>query len=383
MPQETRKALRFTRIRLENWRNFRHVEVDLQGRVFLVGPNASGKSNFLDAFRFLHEVAKHSGFQQAVLHRGGVSRLRNWSAPDNSDIAVAVWIGSDDQPRLWEYEVRFRETPSGCPILSAEQVRRAGFEMDRPDEADRQDIARLTQTALEQVSLNRDFREISNFLSTVFYLHVIPQLVREPDRSAGRTADPFGGDFLEQMADLPPDLLRERLDWMTGVLQAAVPEIERLEVNRNGRGQAHLRVQDRSSGYWQTEADLSDGTLRLIGLLWSHRVQPSGPLILEEPELSLHPEIVRRLPQLFALMENRGGQQILLNTHSPDLLLDEGIGLDEVFLLLPGQNGTEVHPAGSFQEIVALLEGGVPLPDAVLPRTQPQGLEQLARRLTR
>jgi len=382
MPQETPQALRFTRIRLENWRNFRHVEVDLQGRVFLVGPNASGKSNFLNAFRFLHEVAKHSGFQQAVLHRGGVSRLRNWSAPDGSDITVAVSLGTDGQPRLWEYEIRFNEDASGRPILTAERVKREGFELNRPDENDRQDPARLTQTALEQVSLNKGFREIADFLSAVFYLHVIPQIVREPDRSAGRTADPFGGDFLEQMADLPGDLLRERLDWLTRVLQVAVPEIERLEIQRNGRGQAHLRAQDRSSGRWQTEADLSDGTLRLIGLLWSHRVQASGPLILEEPELSLHPEIVRRLAQLFALMESQAGQQILLSTHSPDLLLDEGIGLDEVFLLLPSEQGTEVRPAASFPEIVALLEGDVPLSDAVLPTTRPQGVEQFARRLS-
>lgn len=54
MPQTT---LRFTRLRLENWRNFRQVDVELAGRVFLVGPNASGKSNFLDAFRFLHDIA--------------------------------------------------------------------------------------------------------------------------------------------------------------------------------------------------------------------------------------------------------------------------------------------------------------------------------------
>ena len=383
MPQEMPKALRFTRIRLENWRNFRHVEVDLQGRVFLVGPNASGKSNFLDAFRFLHDVAKHSGFQQAVLLRGGVSRLRNWSAPDRSDVAIAVSIGSDDQPNLWEYEVRFREAPSGRPILTAERVKREGFELNRPDEDDRQDPARLTQTALEQVSLNRDFREIADFLSTVFYLHVVPQLVREPDRSAGRTADPFGGDFLEQIADLPPDLLRERLDWVTRVLQVAVPEIERLDIERNGRGQAHLRAQDRSSGRWQTEADLSDGTLRLIGLLWSHRVNPSGPLILEEPELSLHPEIVRRLPQLFALMESQTGQQILLSTHSPDLLRDEGIGLDEILLLLPGAQGTNIRSAASFPEIVALLEGDVPLAEVVLPRTQPPEAHRLVLRALR
>ena len=126
MPQATEQALRFTRLRLENWRNFRHVEIELQGRVFLEGPNASGKSNFLDAFRFLRDTARHSGFQQAVWLRGGVSRLRNFSAPEDSDVTVAVSIGSDDQPDLWEYEVRFREDSTGRPVLTAERVRREG-----------------------------------------------------------------------------------------------------------------------------------------------------------------------------------------------------------------------------------------------------------------
>ncbi|HKI03855.1 MAG TPA: AAA family ATPase [Thermoanaerobaculia bacterium] len=378
MSDAMEKALRFTRIRLENWRNFRHVEIDLQGRVFLVGPNASGKSNFLDAFRFLRDIARHPGFQQAVWLRGGVSRLRNFSAPEDSDVAVAVSIGSDDQPDLWQYEVRFREDPAGRPVLTAERVRREGFEMNRPDGDDRQDPARLTQTALEQVSLNKDFREIAEFLSRVFYLHVVPQLVREPERSAGRSADPFGGDFLEQVADLPPDLLQERLNWVTGVLQAAVPQLQKFDVQRDGRGQAHLRAQYRPSGRWQTEEDFSDGTLRLFGLLWAHLSQPAGPLILEEPELSLHPEVVSRLGQVFALMSQEG--QVLLSTHSPDLLRDEGIGLDEVLLLLPGDQGTDVRSAASFPEIVALLEGDVPLADAVLPQTSPQGVEQFVRR---
>jgi predicted ATPase len=112
--------------------------------------------------------------------------------------------------------------------------------------------------------------------------------------------------------------------------------------------------------------------------LWAHLAQPSGPLILEEPELSLHPEIVRRLAQVFALMQSPEGQQFLLSTHSPDLLQDEGIGLDEVLLLFPGSEGTEIRTAASFQETAILLEGGVTLSEAILPKTRPEGIERFA-----
>ena len=66
-----------TRLILKNWRNFRSVDVELGLRVFVAGPNASGKSILLDVFTFLKDVAKPSGgLQNAVTERGGISKLR-------------------------------------------------------------------------------------------------------------------------------------------------------------------------------------------------------------------------------------------------------------------------------------------------------------------
>ncbi len=130
-------------------------------------------------------------------------------------------------------------------------------------------------------------------------------------------------------------------------------------------------------GAWQTETQFSDGTLRLMGLLWSV-LAGSGPLLLEEPELSLHPEVVRWLPQMFARIQRRSSRQILTSTHSTDLLRDPGIGLNEVLLLEPSGEGTVVTPASSFEEVTTLLEGGVPLAEAIMPRIRPSQVEQLA-----
>ena len=60
--------LRFTHLKIENWRNFSRAEVALQSRVFLVGPNAAGKSNLLDVFRFLGDLTSvvGGGLQAAV-----------------------------------------------------------------------------------------------------------------------------------------------------------------------------------------------------------------------------------------------------------------------------------------------------------------------------
>jgi predicted ATPase len=106
-------------------------------------------------------------------------------------------------------------------------------------------------------------------------------------------------------------------------------------------------------------------------------MEGGGPLLLEEPELSLHPEIVRYLPQMFARVQRRTGRQIILSTHSPDLLRDEGIGLDEVLLLRPEREGTEVTAASAFQDIRDLLQGGLTLADVIVPKTRPTRADQL------
>ena len=93
--------------------------------------------------------------------------------------------------------------------------------------------------------------------------------------------------------------------------------------------------------------------------------------------MSLHPEVVRFVPQMFARIQRNSGRQILLSTHSTDLLRDQGIGLDEVLLLQRAAEGTTVAAATDFKEIRRLLEGGISLGDAVMPRTRARHAGQL------
>ena len=378
----TNRAMRFTSIQVENWRNFGKIEVPLQRRAFIVGPNASGKSNFLDLFRFLHDIVSVGrGFEQAVQSRGGVSSLRSLVARRYSDISISVTIGVDERPAIWQYELKFNQDNLQRPVIRGE---RAVFDQailfQRPDSSDASDPERLTQTYLQQVNVNKEYREIADFFTSVRYLHIVPQLVREPDRSVGRKDDPYGGDFLEQIARTPDKTQTSRLRRIEEALRVAVPQLEALELNRDPvKGTPHLRgkyAHWRPHGQWQTEEVFSDGTLRLLGLLWA-TLDGTGPLLLEEPELSLHPEVIRYIPQMFARIQRRSGRQIIATTHSTELLR-EGVGLNEVVLLEPSQEGTSARTAGEFAEIRELLEGGINIADIVMPRTKPVQAEQLS-----
>lgn len=376
--------MRFTNVHLENWRNFTRADVPLQQRMFLVGPNASGKSNFLDVFRFLRDlVSIGGGLEKAVADRGGVSRLRSLAARRYPEIVIDVRMGENDDTD-WRYRIGIVQDNNSRPFLKEEKIWKAGkLLLERPDQRDVDDKELLRQTHLEQINSNRSFREIAEFFNTIQYYHIVPQLIRDPERSVGRKFDPFGGDFLEQIASSPKRTQESRLRRIQEALRVAVPQLQELTQYKDDRGVPHLRAKYdhwRSKGAWQTEADFSDGTLRLMGLLWA-LLDGNGPLILEEPELSLHAEVASRIPQMMASIQKtqrRQARQILVSTHSSDLLREPGIAPDEVLLLRPTSSGTDIEVSGDNAEIKILLDSGLPIAEAVLPHTRPLRLEQLS-----
>ena len=82
----------------------------LGGRAFFIGPNASGKSNILDALRFLRDVAVE-GLQGAVAVRGGMSEIRSLHTRRFPGVRIAVDVGSREQPARWSYQLHFRNHP--------------------------------------------------------------------------------------------------------------------------------------------------------------------------------------------------------------------------------------------------------------------------------
>ncbi len=372
--------MKISRLRLSNWRNFREADLKLQRRLFVVGPNASGKSNLLDAFRFLRDIADpEGGFQRAVKSRGGVTQLRCLHARRYPNIAIEVSIELDEID--WMYRLEFAQDNQRRPLVKKEEVERSGeVILSRPDEADKSDPGRLTQTYLEQVNANQKFRVIAEFLARIRYLHVVPQLIRESDRIVSQYQDPYGSDFLEQIARTQKRTRESRLRRINDALQVAVPQLRELKLERDERGVPHLKgryVHWRPNAGWQTEEQFSDRTLRLLGLLWVF-LEGGAPLLLEEPELSLHPGVVRYIPTMMASAARKNARQVFVSTHSADLLSDEGIAAEEVALLIPSDNGTRVYLAADDKLIRTLLENGISVADAVLPKTTPSHVQQLS-----
>jgi len=378
--------MKITRIQLENWRNFKSVDVRVSDRNFIIGPNACGKSNLLDVFRFLKDIADpDGGLQKALDERNGIEKIRFISARHpHTSVKIALELEDTEPSTSWKYslELRNRTIFPKQTEVAREQVWKNGVSIvDWPKKEDEDDPLRLTQTQLEQVVTNRAFRPIAECFSSVNYLHLVPQLIRHPQVFSGQIMrnDPFGQRFLERMVNASEKTRNARLRKIEEALKVAVPQLNHLNIVQDKMGIPHIEARYehwRPHGARQMEDQFSDGTLRLVGLLWTIMEQ-DDILLLEEPELSLHAAIISRLPALIHRVTRKKKKQLFVSTHSASLLSDRSIAAEEILLLSPSGGGTRVEAVSSRKEICTLLNSGMSLADIVFSYTKPDKLGQL------
>ena len=382
-----------SKIELFNWKNFHRCEVGVQERCFVVGANAAGKSNFIDALRFLRDVAKQGGgLQTAVRVRGGITKIRCLAAREQSNVKLAIELSESDSRELcWHYELNFKHTGGGIREnqvkIVSEKVfsgREQRYVLDRSAETLGEDEETLKYTYLEQPNANKDFRVIQQFLQNVEYLNVVPQMVRESASSSysGDKEDYYGRNFLKRLALLNDNTRRSYFRKINEFLKLAVPQLEELSFVKDEIGVPHLEaryVHWRTRGSKQQEMQFSDGTLRLIGFLFA-LIDSNGVLLLEEPEINLHPGIVAQFPEFIAKIQRvkKGGRQVFITTHSYDILSNEGIAPEEVLLLTNSPEGTEVEVLSNVEKAKNMLAAGFSMADVVMPLTKPWSIESMS-----
>lgn len=391
-----RKKTYISKLKLANWRNFKEVDVDLKHRVFIVGANASGKSNLLDVIRFLRDIVKQAGgLQYAVEQRGGVSKILCLSARRSPDVGIEVHLSENpDQKPDWIYKLTFKHSGGGIFKNQAAIVQEKAWSkkenkwvLERNDHSPGEDPETLKFTHLEQVTSNIKFREIYHFLKEARYLHIVPQLVREADpyMLSANKEDYYGRNLFDSMNKTTSRTRNAYIKILNEVLQIAVPQLKELQFITDNKGIPHLQaVYDhwRHKEAKQQETQFSDGTLRLIGFMWA-LLDGQQTILLEEPELYLHTEIIKQLPEFISKLQRRKNKirQVIITTHSFDLLSGEGIGSDEVVLLEPTPEGTRVKRVDHVEEIEKFLKAGFSMAEAVIPAAAPKNIERMLQTL--
>lgn len=379
-----------SRIKLYNWKNFRDCEVSLAERCFVIGANATGKSNFLDVLRFLRDIVKQGGgLQFAVNVRGGLKKIRCLAARKRTEVRVEVDISENgkNDPK-WKYSLELVNTGGGIQNVTALVNREEVYNYytdeiillrDNSFKAD--DAETKKYTHLEQPTANARFREIKDVFQTTEYLNVIPQFVRDADSvmlSSGME-DYYGRNFMKRLALLNEKTRNKYLKIINEVLLTAVPQLENLSFVKDEKGVPHVEAKYhhwRARGSKQNEQMFSDGTIRLIGFLFA-MLDGNGIILLEEPETNLHTAIVAAIPEFVAKVQRNKKRQVIITTHSYEILSNKGIRAEELVILRPSLEGTIAENALEDKAVSAMLEAGLSAADAAMAETRADNIDDI------
>jgi predicted ATPase len=354
-----------TRVVLENYKSIAHCDVELGPLNFLVGPNGAGKSNFLDALRFVKESLKTT-LEQAVRGRNGVNEICRRARSGTRGFEMHFEFRLPDGRRgiyffvvkrqgKTAFEVHREECHilplDGSPLEDFFEVRDGMVAATFPATyAENRAAAVPDRLYLVAASGNPVFRPVFDMFSQMAFYNVVPDFVREtqsPDANDVLQRDGYNtASILKRIADRSPGA-KARIEQY---LAAIVPGIEGVDTRALGPVET-LQFRQQVAGTSRTlpfwAQSMSDGTLRalaiLVALFQGADGNPRVPLVgIEEPEIALHPAALGAL--LDSLEEASGNKQILITSHSADLLDHSRIRPEQILAVDSDEGATAIGP---------------------------------------
>lgn len=313
----------------------------------LIGPNAAGKSNLIDALRLLAEAVR-SDMETAVTRRGGLKSIvflgsseqtfevaLEYFVPDptaprsRSDMAYLVRV-AEQQGRpgvaLEELRIKRNRNEPGAPKLWFRSEWGRGEALrdpasDQSEAFETGDPGVLALRALGFLDAYPRIRALRTFIEGWQFLSVDLTRVREPrrdERATGLTPDAANlANVLRTLKASDDQRYVRILDDVQSLLRHVEEVATQVE-----RGRVTLLMRERGFSEPLEALALSDGTLRLLAIITALETMPEhGLLCIEEPEHGLHPLLFGPLLDLFREKCPDGGpKQVLMTTHSPELV---------------------------------------------------------------
>ena len=353
------------RVRLVNYKSFESCDVSLGPLTVLVGRNGAGKSNFLDALAFVGGLSSRSIWDVMDEHGGLLTLLHRTTTTDRmfsvevtADFFDANTAGVEEVGYRFEYDARLVGPPDRVGETFWLQrgagkriFRRSGTPVGSdfgPGDVCMEQVQVSSGYSLLGVATEVAIRQFRTSLRRIRRYSIQPDALRLPQRPGAPT-------FLKRDGSNAATVyrfLRESGSWRAGrllsYLQAVVPQVADIRVT----GDDYERLEflwraGAGDGTWFPAAAMSDGTLRAFGVLLAalQTTESEGDpsvILLEEPEAGLHPAAVRALVD--ALDEASLRVQVILTTHSPDLLDAEGVTPERVRVVEARDGATVAGP---------------------------------------
>jgi predicted ATPase len=356
-PVQGQSSLR--RVSIRNYKSIGKADVVLSPLTILVGRNGSGKSNFLDALRFVADSLQTS-LDHAVKSRGGIDvvRRRSTGHPRNFAIVLEVTLPSRDVA-TYGFEITARQ--GGGFVVRREDLRVASPKGDLRSQY-RVKEGRVVSSVENMPPAVRDrlylvtasglplFREAYDALVSMGFYNLNPDTMKElqsPD--AGEILHRDGANIASVVGRLGTDRpgLMERVQAYLATIVPGITDVERVALGPSETLQFKQKVVGSSHPWKFYASSMSDGTLRALGTLvavtqLAERRSTVTLVGIEEPETALHPAAARAL--IDALREAAVHTQILVTSHSPDLLDQVRLESESLLAVVSQEGTTRVAP---------------------------------------
>jgi predicted ATPase len=338
--------MRITGLRIRHYKSLGDVFIgNLHPITLLVGTNATGKSNLIDALRFLRDASTHS-LDHAISSRGGMEVIRQYSPTRPYHISIRVEFVEyyARQPGYGYYEMTLGSASGGNYRVEREdalwnEVSRDTFDDDdkaRPvitrtftrnaDGTVLLDQKETDQVAIDDLYITRRFEavDLRAILGRPRFSAIYPNTLRAPtrpdtDRRLKETGENWAS-VLKAMRQSPRG--RQSFDAIIEQMRVVMPNL--IDVKVKGVGgylvpQFVVKESEVTKEHSFDPIQLSDGTLRIFGILMGlYQIPPAQFLALEEPEQTIHPAILAMLADAFHEVSQR--TQLMATTHSPYLI---------------------------------------------------------------
>lgn len=303
------------KITIQGYKSFKDIELNLNRINILIGANGAGKSNFLSFFEFLNALYEQR-LTEYVSLRGGTEKFLFEGSKMTNQIRAKLFFGNN------RYSLTLKEG-TGKFIFTHEQL---GYTSNYKMINNEKEIATLgNESAL------RDYNELSRADYVRGYLSGIKKY---HFHDTGRTS-PFTHTcnidndkyFLYSNGDnIAAYLYNIKREYpitykkIIMTIQSVAPFFNDFYFNANENGDIRLQWRDKYSETTYGPTDLSDGTIRFIALATLF-LQPKPPavIIIDEPELGLHPFAISKLSGLIRGVAQKGSQ-VILATQSAELI---------------------------------------------------------------
>ena len=324
-----------TKIIIKRFRSFPTATLAFDNPLFVVGRNGSGKSNLSDAFSFVAE-AMVSPLQAVFDRRGGIATARNRSsvksAPPNIGLAFELGPINGIAGGRFAFEVKalpnygFQIVREQCLVRKRDGSR---WWFDRTD-AWRSNADGLTPAlessalALPLVGGDERFAPIFRVLGGMRVYAIEPAKLREmqdPDSGVALRPDGSNAASVLQELTLRGEGAAATKAEINRILESIVPATKAVSPKKHGNKLSMSFSQEWGSGKKLAfdAFNMSDGTLRSLGLIMAVFQKPSPSLlVIEEPEATIHPGALGAIMDLIRKASKT--MQVVVTTHSPDLL---------------------------------------------------------------